>query len=43
MTFTKIFFNNIKTPIIPPTGHLSKFVTNLKEKEEFFNFFIVNK
>ena len=32
----KIFLNNSKIPFIPPLFHNKKFVTDFKEKTEFF-------
>ena len=37
------FLNNRKTPLIPPLFHEIKFVTDFKEKAEFFNAFFAKQ
>ena len=39
----KSFRNNKKLPIIPPIFHENRFVTNFKEKVEFFNSFFAKQ
>ena len=39
----KIFLNNRKIPVIPPTFHNNKFATDFKEKAELFNFFFAKQ
>ena len=36
----KHFLNNEKTPRIPPLFHENKFLTDVKEKAEYFNAFL---
>ena len=39
----KLFLNNKKIPIIPPLFHENKFITDFKEKAEFFNAFFAKQ
>ena len=39
----KMFFNNKKTPIIPPLFHENRFVKDFKKKAELFNSFFAKQ
>ena len=43
MSLLKLFLKNKKIPIIPPLFHENKFITDFKEKAEFFDAFFAKQ